>query len=609
MDEVVRAKTTAVPAVVSASRLRVGWTTLALALLATGAAAYYAACGVLLHLSFHSFGWDLGIFDQVMWSITRGDGFHYSFRSIPYLGDHFQPMLALLAPLVWLGMGPLPILVVQGVAFGAAVVPLHAAVRRLAVGSPLARLAPDFPAPPLERKGKTGDTPAPPAEGAGAPSALPSHGASWPMRVIALFGGGMGAEDSGASPRDTASPLDPSLGSATVSAIAAWAISVAYVLSLGVARAVSYDWHPECFVPLLAFTALWGLAAKRPVVFAVATLALLPLKEDMGFLALGMCWVAWLGFGERTVARNVAIVAAAYTLVTSLVVVPLFAHGVPNPLVERYPYLGDNAREIAVNAVIRPDLIVRHLAPWEQLKTVGYLLGGVAFLPLLRPRLLPPLVVLTVLPMLSVSDVQRTLSLHYGVVPYAFSLVLAAMAVEVVAKRGIVAPLVLREPQDERKGEPSPPPLSPPWRGEGRSVVAVAGLVALAAIVLFAWKSPLPPSFAADASRYEVDHHSDVAQTFVDQVPDGVVASAQATYVPHLSERHNIYEFPRVEDSTYLIIDSKRDVPGYDAPAYEDCKAALSSIGFRVVREEDGISLYERSVDDAARLNGGVHCG
>ena len=105
-------------------RLRVGLSTLVIGSLAIAAGAYYAICGLLIHYSFHSYGWDLGIFDQVLWSIGHGHGFHYSFRDMWYLGDHFQPMLVFLAPLVWLRLGPGPILAVQGLAFGAAVIPL-----------------------------------------------------------------------------------------------------------------------------------------------------------------------------------------------------------------------------------------------------------------------------------------------------------------------------------------------------------------------------------------------------------------------------------------------------------------------------------------------------
>lgn len=143
----------------------------------------------------------------------------------------------------------------------------------------------------------------------------------------------------------------------------------------------------------------------------------------------------------------------------------------------------------------------------------------------------------------------------------------------------------------------------------GRSVVLVTGVVVLLAVAMFVWKSPLPPSFAAHLDQFDVDHHSEVAETFVDMVPGDAVVSAQASFVPHLSQRYDIFEFPRITPrSTYVLIDDKRYVPGYDAPAYETCRAKLPSFGFALVRAEDGIELWERTVEDAGRL-GSEGCG
>lgn len=485
-------------------RIRVSLSAIAVVSLALGAGLYYSVCGLLIHLSFHSYGWDLGIFDQVLWSIAHGHGFHYSFRDMPYLGDHFQPMLVLLAPLVFLKLGAAPILVVQGLAFGAAVIPLHAATRRL--GGP----------------------------------------------------------------------------------IAAWGLCVAYVVSLGAARAVSFDFHPECFVPVLAFTALWGLSAKRPGVFVAATVALLPIKEDVSFLVLGLCWVAWLGFGQRKPAQWVAIGAITYFLVVSLVVIPQIANGNSNPLVERYPYLGHTARSIFFHAITRPDLIIDHLWNGDTPRTLLYLCAGTGFLSLLRPKLLPPMLLLLIPPLLAVNDQQRMLELHYGVVPYTYTFLVAAMVLEA----GYLASLIERM-------RISLPTLR----------IALPGVAAVLGLVMFAWKSPLPPSFAANTDQFTVNHHSDVAETFVDMVPGDAIVSAQASFVPHLSQRYDVFEFPRITPhSTYVLIDDKRYIPGYDAPAYSTCRAKLPSFGFTMTREEDGIQLWERSAEDAGRL-GSEGCG
>lgn len=82
-------------------------------ILCLGTAATIAALTIAKHATFHSSVYDLGIFHQVLWNTARGDLFATSLKHMRYLGDHFSPSLALLAPLEW---SPFPIqtlLVVQ----------------------------------------------------------------------------------------------------------------------------------------------------------------------------------------------------------------------------------------------------------------------------------------------------------------------------------------------------------------------------------------------------------------------------------------------------------------------------------------------------------------
>jgi len=471
-----------------------------LACIAAGAAAaYFTTASLLLHFSFHSYGWDLGIFDQVLWNTAHGHPFAYSFRGYIYLGDHFQPILLFLTPLAYLEAGPAPLLAVQGIAFGSAVVPLYLAARRLA------------------------------------------------------------------------------------GTVAPWFAIGAYVFGLAQARAVTYDFHPECFAPLLAFTALWALASERPRWFIASALAMMLLKEDMVLLVLGMCWVAWLGFGQVRAARVTAGSAAVYALVVSAIVMPLIIGSDSNPMRERYAYLGDNAAEMAWTALTHPNVVIDHLWARSSLDATFLLLAGAGFLPLLAPRLLPPLALLLLEPFLAEHGAQQNLHLHYMVVPAAFAMVLAVMALR-----------------------------SPPWEKvpalitHRNQAIAVAGAAMLAgALIVFARESPLPPSFQADTGRFNVDEHSRTAADMVSMVPGGVPASAQATYVPHLSQRRHIYEFPRVLDSQWVLLDTQREIPGYDFPGFQDCLDELPRLGFRLVREVDGITLWHRE-DIGAQPD---HCG
>jgi uncharacterized membrane protein len=105
----------------------------------TGAAAVVYASYALLR--FHTFlagSYDLVIFDQAIRSYSRFHlpvsivkGVHNGFGpDFAVLGDHFSPILALLAPLYWIWDDPRTLLLAQAVLFAAAIPPLWVFTRR-----------------------------------------------------------------------------------------------------------------------------------------------------------------------------------------------------------------------------------------------------------------------------------------------------------------------------------------------------------------------------------------------------------------------------------------------------------------------------------------------
>lgn len=77
------------------------------------------------HQLYQAFGWDLGFFDQLLWQANRGNlNFVSTIGNINILGDHFQPIIYLLAPLYWLWDDVRIILIVQVLLVTAAAVPL-----------------------------------------------------------------------------------------------------------------------------------------------------------------------------------------------------------------------------------------------------------------------------------------------------------------------------------------------------------------------------------------------------------------------------------------------------------------------------------------------------
>lgn len=83
------------------------------------------------HELYQTFAWDLGFFDQLIWKASRGElNFVSTIGNINLLGDHFQPVLYLLAPLYWIWSDVRIILVAQTLLVTAAALPLYFLARK-----------------------------------------------------------------------------------------------------------------------------------------------------------------------------------------------------------------------------------------------------------------------------------------------------------------------------------------------------------------------------------------------------------------------------------------------------------------------------------------------
>ena len=104
--------------------------------LAAAAAACFATIGLLRHGNWWS-GLDLGLFSQSVWhwgnleaplSTLKGDG--------NLLGDHFSPIVALLAPAAWTGREPEALVIAQALLVAASILPVHSYARDRCPPSP-----------------------------------------------------------------------------------------------------------------------------------------------------------------------------------------------------------------------------------------------------------------------------------------------------------------------------------------------------------------------------------------------------------------------------------------------------------------------------------------
>ncbi|MFP3969016.1 DUF2079 domain-containing protein [Actinomadura fulvescens] len=103
-----------------------------LAVLVAVASVFYATYSLLRIHTFRASTYDLVIFDQAIRSYSRFElpvamvkGVHNGFGpDFSILGDHFSPMLAVLAPLYWVHDGPETLVIAQAVLLALAVVPI-----------------------------------------------------------------------------------------------------------------------------------------------------------------------------------------------------------------------------------------------------------------------------------------------------------------------------------------------------------------------------------------------------------------------------------------------------------------------------------------------------
>jgi uncharacterized membrane protein len=101
------------------------------ALLVAVAGAVYALVGLVRHWHFGSSAYDLGIYDQMVWHLSRFEAPASTVHGLSnMLGDHFSPIWMLVAPLYWLRSAPETLIVAQAAALALSILPVWAFLAR-----------------------------------------------------------------------------------------------------------------------------------------------------------------------------------------------------------------------------------------------------------------------------------------------------------------------------------------------------------------------------------------------------------------------------------------------------------------------------------------------
>ena len=88
----------------------------------------FGSLGVMNHRNFGTWSYDMGIYDQGFWLLSRGEQF-MSVRGMNFWGHHFNVIAFAFAPAYWLGAGPEFLYVVQAIALALGAVPTYLIAR------------------------------------------------------------------------------------------------------------------------------------------------------------------------------------------------------------------------------------------------------------------------------------------------------------------------------------------------------------------------------------------------------------------------------------------------------------------------------------------------
>lgn len=385
--------------------------------------------GAARHDRFGTFGFDLGIYDQAIWLLSRLHDPFITVRGLEAYGHHVNVVLLLLAPFYRLGAGPHFLLFVQiaAQASGAAAVFL---------------LARDL----------IGD------------------------RWIAV------------------------------------ALGLVYLLHPTSQWLVWEFFHPDAVAigPLLF--AYWAAREWRWGWFAFAAVVAAMCKEDVALvLVVFGLLIAWRG--DRRIGLGVSAGSLAWYVVATRVIIP-WQNGIGPFYDTFFGTLGTTPWQVAVNSVHHPHATWKIVNQHDRYEYLWRMLAPVAFVPFISPTSFAIAFPMLAVNLLSSFPYTRDAHFHYS------ALVLVGITIATVEGVARI-----------------------PTRHARRALVVV--ILATSVATTIAWgPSPVGVEYRRGWWPLHADARQAVNEAAIREVPPGAAVSASYSYVPHLTHRVRVYEFP-----------------------------------------------------------------
>jgi len=210
-----------------------------------------------------------------------------------------------------------------------------------------------------------------------------------------------------------------------------WAIACIYLLYPLVFNVNLFDFHPEVIALPALLAAILAARLNKTLWFCAAIVLVLSCKAVLSLTVAAMgLWL--LCFDKK---RNCGLIAlflgVGWFLVVTQAVIPYFNQGREHAAIGRYQYLGNSVFEIALNLIVKPNLVFGRLFSLETLQYLALLLLPVIWW--LSPRHLSSLISagpMLAMNILSDRPAQRDLVHQYSVpiLPFLLVAVISSLA-------------------------------------------------------------------------------------------------------------------------------------------------------------------------------------
>lgn len=307
--------------------LRIRWPWIILGLMVVLYIAYFAWFTLRAFDLFVYQAHDLGIYDQAVWNTVHGRPFHSTLEK-PYdtlLGDHFEPILLLLALPYALVPSAKTLLFIQSAALGLGALPVYWLAR----------------------------------------AGLASAGAG----RRAWEGGQAGGEQP---------PVPLAVEGAAL------VLAAVYLLYPAVHSANIFEFHPSALALPLLLYAICFLRKRQFALYFLFLILTMSTKEVLPLTTLGLGFYAFFVERVRLVGLVTMVASALWFGVVVFVVIPYFGRqGSSQYFASYYGWLGEGAFEIVSRLITHPELLWQRLVRPDSLLYVNRLLLPVAYVSLL----------------------------------------------------------------------------------------------------------------------------------------------------------------------------------------------------------------------------------